>query len=154
MTRRMISIIVCAAMAVFFMTAEPISAQPWKGWRGSGGWGQGAQYNRMYDPSTVEAVSGEVVDVQAIVPHKGMYSGVQVILKTGEGTIPVHLGPAWYIERLDVKIVKGDTIEVKGSRITFAGNPAIIAGEVKKGDQVLVLRDASGVPVWAGWRRR
>ena len=89
-----------------------------------------------------------------MVPQKGMYSGVQVILKTDKETIPVHLGPSWYIERLDMKILKGDNIEVKGSRVTFAGKPAIIAGELKKGDQVLVLRDANGVPVWAGWRRR
>ena len=28
------------------------------------------------------------------------------------------------------------------------------AEEVTKGDQVLELRDASGVPMWAGWRAR
>jgi len=37
--------------------------------------------------------------------------------------------------------------------IYFAGKPAIIAGEIKKGGNVLVLRDDNGVPVWAGWRR-
>jgi hypothetical protein len=53
-----------------------------------------------------------------------------------------------------VQIAAKDKIEVKGSRITFDGKPAIIAAEVKKGDDVLVLRDASGLPVWSGWRRR
>jgi hypothetical protein len=47
----------------------------------------------------------------------------------------------------------GDSVEVKGSRVTFAGNPAIIAAELKKGDAVLKLRDDNGVPAWAGWRR-
>jgi hypothetical protein len=28
---------------------------------------------------------------------------------------------------------EGDKIELKGSRVTFAGKPAIIAAEVKKG---------------------
>lgn len=41
-----------------------------------------------------------------------------------------------------------------GSRISFEGNPAIIAAEVKKGDEVLKLRDEKGVPFWSGWRRR
>jgi hypothetical protein len=41
-------------------------------------------------------------------------------------------------------------VEVTGSRITYEGQPAIIAGEVKKGGQVLKLRDAAGVPAWAG----
>jgi hypothetical protein len=44
-------------------------------------------------------------------------------------------------------------VEVKGSCITFGGNPAIIAAEVKKGDDVMKLRDDNGVPAWAGWRR-
>jgi hypothetical protein len=36
----------------------------------------------------------------------------------------------------------------------FEGKPAIIAAEVKKDDEVLTLRDASGFPAWSGWRRR
>lgn len=154
MIQKRISIIACAALAALFLMATFASAQPWKGWRGSGGWGPGTQYNRLYNPSTVETLNGTVTDIQAVVPQKGMYSGVQIILKTGKETIPVHLGPSWYIERLDMKIVKGDIIEVKGSRISFAGKPAIIAGELKKDDQALILRDANGIPVWAGWRRR
>jgi len=43
--------------------------------------------------------------------------------------------------------------EVKGSRITYNGKPAIVAAEVKKGDTVLKLRDDNGIPVCAGWRR-
>jgi hypothetical protein len=76
-----------------------------------------------------------------------------VMLKTDEETIPVHLGPAWYVERQDTKIAPKDHIEVKGSRITFEGKPAIIAAEIKKGDETLVLRDDAGIPAWAGWRR-
>jgi hypothetical protein len=154
MTRKRTSIIAFAALTALLLTATFVSAEPWKGWRGSGGWGPDTQYNRMYNPAAVENVSGEVIDIQTVAPYKGMYSGIQVVLKTDKETIPVHLGPSWYIERLDIKIVKGDRIEVKGSRVTFAGEPAIIAAELKKGDQMLVLRDANGVPGWAGWRRR
>ncbi len=45
-------------------------------------------------------------------------------------------------------------MKVRGSRITFKGKPAIITAEVKKGDQILRLRDENGFPVWSGWRRR
>jgi hypothetical protein len=58
------------------------------------------------------------------------------------------------MERLDAKIIKGDQVEVKGVRTTIAGKPVVLAAEVKKGDNVLVLRDANGVPVWSGWGRR
>lgn len=128
-------------------------AAPWKGWRGSGGWGMGSTYQRMYDPAKVETVTGEVVSVDRIAPAKGMQHGIHLQLKTEKETIPVHLGPSWYIERLDSRIEKGDRIDVKGSRVVVAGKPALIAAEVKKGDALLKLRDESGIPVWAGWRR-
>ena len=122
--------------------------------RGGGGWGAGSQYNRLYDVKTVETVSGEVLAVDKLVPSKGMSNGVHLELKTEKGTVSVHLGPAWFIENQDITIGPKDKIEIKGSRITYEGKPAIIAAEVKKGDSVLKLRDENGVPVWAGWRRR
>ena len=123
-------------------------------WRGSGGWGPGSQYGRMYDQKTVETVSGEVVKVEQITPMKGMSYGVHLSLKTDKETISVHLGPAWYVENQDIKIQTGDKIEIKGSRVSIQGKPAIIAAEVKKGDEVLKLRDEKGFPVWAGWRKK
>ncbi len=142
--------------SIIILTASFAFAQPMKGmmkWKGSGGWGMGSQYNRMYNPATVETVSGTVESVDKVTPMKGMMYGIHLLLKTDKETISIHLGPGWYIERLDTKIEKGDKIEVKGSRITFAGKPAIIAAEVKKGDNVLILRDSAGIPAWAGWRR-
>lgn len=114
-----------------------------------------SQYSRMYDPAKVETLSGEVTSIDEVKPMKGMSKGIHMILKTDTETIPVHLGPEWFLEKQDVKIEKGDKVEVKGSRVTFDGKPAIIASEVKKGKDFLKLRDESGVPVWGppGWRR-
>ena len=123
-------------------------------WKGSGGWGSGAPYGRMYDPKTVETVSGEVVELAFLTPAKGMGRGIHILLKSDKETISVHLGPAWFIENQDLKIEKGDRIDVRGSRVTFQQKPAIIAAEVKKGDETLLLRDDNGIPVWSGWRRR
>ncbi len=116
-------------------------------WRGGGGWGPGGSYGRMYDPKTVETVSGTVTAVEQMTPVKGMGRGVHLMLKIDKETISVHLGPVWYIERQDTKIAAGDKIEVKGSRVTYEGKPAIIAAEIHKGDEVLILRDATGVPM-------
>ena len=148
-------IMLVAVMVVSgFIFSTAAVAQRGMSWNGSGGWGSGTPYGRMYNPQTVEMISGEVVSVDKITPMKGMNYGVHLILKTDRETLSVHLGPAWYIENQDVKISSGDQIEVKGSRITFEGKPALIAAEVKKGDDLLVLRDASGFPVWSGWRRK
>jgi hypothetical protein len=147
--------IVLGAIAMLLFAVSSY-AQPRQGmmWRGSGGWGPGSQYNRMYDPKAVETVSGEVTTVDRITPMKGMSGGIHMNVKTDKETISVQLGPSWYLENQDVKIEAKDKVEVKGARTTFAGKPAIIAAEVKKGDEVLKLRDDNGYPVWSGWRRR
>jgi hypothetical protein len=84
---------------------------------------------------------------------KGMGRGVHLLVKTDHGTVDVHLGPAWYVQNQDVKLAAKDRVEVKGSRVTLDGKSALIAAEVRKGDEVLVLRDDAGVPRWVGWRR-
>lgn len=150
MKKVMVSVL---ALCFFMLTAESF-AQPTMKWKGGGGWGMGSHYGRMYDPKTVETISGVVEKVEKITPMKGMSYGVHVVVKTGKETIDVHLGPGWYIENQDVKLMPGDKVEVTGSRITFQDKPAIIAAEVKKGDEILKLRDENGFPAWAGWRQR
>ncbi|MCX5817495.1 MAG: DNA-binding protein [Proteobacteria bacterium] len=151
--KKLFVIITVLSIVTLGLTAESFAQKGAMKWQGSGGWGPGTPYNRMYDPTKVETLSGTVEAITQVLPMKGMRSAVALTLKTDKETISVHLGPDWYISRLDTKIEKGDTIEVKGSRVTFADKPAIIASEVKKGDNILVLRDSTGIPVWAGWRR-
>lgn len=123
-------------------------------YKGSQGWGQQGGYGRMYNPQTVETDKGQVLKVDLITPMKGMCQGVHLLLKTDKEQLSVHLGPSWYVTNQDVQINTGDDIEVTGSRVDFQGQQVIIASQVKKGDQVLVLRDKNGVPMWSGWRNR
>jgi hypothetical protein len=110
-----------AAILVAGLFTSFADAQPWRNWQGSGGWGMGSPYQRMYDPAAVITVTGEVESVQETVPMRGMMSGIHLNLKTAGGELPVHLGPAWYVERLDTPIEVGDKIEVKGSRVSSTG---------------------------------
>lgn len=124
------------------------------GCRGGSCWSASGQYGRMYDPKTVEIVKGEVVSVEKFTPAKGMSSGVHLWLKTGKETISVHLGPSWYLDNQDAQVEPKDKVEITGSRLTLDGKPVLIAAEVKKGDEILKLRDGNGLPMWAGWRNR
>lgn len=149
-------------LSAFLLAGGLSFAQPPPGWRlgpdpswpGSGGWGPGGSYGRAYNLVTVETVRGEVKGVDRMTPRKGMSYGIHLMLDMGEGLIPVHLGPGWFIERQDMKLNVGDSVEIRGSLVTFDGAPAIIAAEVRKGSETLILRDGMGFPVWAGWRRR
>jgi len=65
--------------------------------------------------------------------------------------ILVHLGPVWYLERRGFELFPGDVTEVKGiSKTEKNGRLSVVAYELIKGDEVLVLRDFEGWPVWPG----
>lgn len=153
MKKRNVLILVFTIASLILFVNESF-AQRGMQWSGSGGWGMGSDYGRMYNPKTVETINGDVISVDRITPRKGMHYGIHLMVKTDKEEISVHLGPGWYIENQEIRIEPKDKILVKGSRITINGNPAIVAAEVMKGDQILKLRDESGFPVWSGWRGR
>jgi hypothetical protein len=130
--------------APLFVMGQPLGRGPGRGGAG-----------RMYDPRTVETVAGEITAVEKIASTRGMSRGVHISLRTDKGeTLSVHLGPEWYVERQACTLKQGDNVQVRGSRITVLGKPAIIAAEVTKDGQTLHLRNDNGVPAWAGgWRR-
>lgn len=103
---------------------------------------------RNYDPNTVETIQGKVLSIEKVA-SKGPGYGVHLTLQTDKGSIAVHLGPAWYIEKQTPKIEANDAISVTGSRVTVDGKPAIVAAQIKKGNEVLKLRDDNGIPVWS-----
>jgi hypothetical protein len=114
-------------------------------------------YGRIYNPATVETVTGEVARVDRVSWGRRA-QGVHLTLKTGQETLTVHLGPSWFVDQQAVKLVAGDKVEITGSRVDFHGGKVLIAREVKKGGQVMTLRDPQGVPRWAGqggrrWRQ-
>ena len=146
------------------LAAVQVQAQCWGGhhhgaaWHGGGCqeancWSSSNQPNRIYDPKTVGTIAGEVVQVEKLASANGLNSGVHLQLKTGNGTISVHLGPSWYLDNQEAQIQLNDRIEVTGSRITLDGKAVLLAAQVRKGDWILKLRDENGFPMWAGWRR-
>jgi hypothetical protein len=139
--------------AISALPVQPALAQGGMRWRGGAGQGPGSASARMYDPKTVETIAGQVVSVETATPSRGTGNGVHLLLNAGDGPIAVHLGPAWYLQNQALKLGPGDYLQVRGSRITYDGKPAVIAAEVKKGDEVLKLRDDAGFPLWSGWRR-
>jgi hypothetical protein len=111
----------------------------------------GGRGPRNFDPATVTTVAGEVTEVHRVEAMRGQ--GVHLDLKTADGVLEVHLGPAWFLDSQALKVQKGDKLEVTGSKLQVAG-PALIAQVVKRGDASLTLRDANGVPLWARRGRR
>lgn len=133
----------CLAIALAFLLPLAAMAQ-----RGAGR----MNMDHRYDPAAEETVEGTVEAVE-LVPSPRAGTGVHLQLRTEDGLLPVHLGPTWYITNQEVQIDEGDEIEVVGARITYDDAPALVAGTIRRGDDVLVLRDEAGFPAWRGWRQ-
>ena len=111
-----------------------------------------------YDSRAVVTVSGTVERIYEITPHNSPNYGFHMILKTAQETLNVHLGPGWYINRLDGKLTAGDQVQVTGAmtkELVAEGNKkirALRAAEIRKGAMiVLTLRDKNGKPAWRGY---
>jgi hypothetical protein len=77
--------------------------------------------------------------------------GVHLAVRTAnDSVVTVALGPATYLARQSLRLAAGDRVEVRGTRMTIAGAPGVVASEVRRGDAVLALRDARGMPLWRG----
>ncbi|MDH3215184.1 MAG: hypothetical protein OEN01_02700 [Candidatus Krumholzibacteria bacterium] len=78
---------------------------------------------------------------------------VDLVVKTKDDEVKVRLGPAWYIDRQDELLKKDDVIEIFASKVKEGDKDVFVAGKIVKGDDVLMLRDKDGLPMWRGWRR-
>ncbi len=137
-------IVILTALAL----VGPALAQPGPG----GGMGPGGMGGRLYNPQTVATVKGTVEKVEEVTMARGM-AVRELRLKTDQGSLLVHLGPAWYLDEKKFVVKVEDTVEVTGSQVTLNNQPALIAREVTIGGATLKLRDDQGVPVWRGMGR-
>jgi hypothetical protein len=78
------------------------------------------------------------------------WGATEVTLKTGKGTFVVQMGPTRFLAQNNFSIARGDELNVRGFKFTCQGTTFLIARDVTKGGKTLTLRDALGVPSWAG----
>ncbi|HTO89107.1 MAG TPA: hypothetical protein VMR54_16415 [Thermoanaerobaculia bacterium] len=103
-----------------------------------------------YDPKTEITVSGTVDEVKVYSRQGSVAGGVHLLLKTSDSVLDIHLGPSGFLKEKSFDVVKGDAIEVIGSKVKVNDKDAVIARQVKKGEKSWTLRSASGVPEWSG----
>lgn len=107
-----------------------------------------AQTHRpKYDPATETKMKGVVEELK--LPPKGQEKEVAHLLtKSGDDMIDIYLCPKSYMDDMGVTFSKGDAIAFTGSKVKQDGADLILAREVVKGQDTLVLRDDKGNPVW------
>jgi hypothetical protein len=115
----------------------------------------------MYEPATAETLYAEVISVERMTPAtsrpmggRGRSGGIHLLVKANDQTVEVHLGPSWYLDNQNFTIAPGDRIEIKRSRVSIPRGEFLIASQVKKGNEILTLRNEEGFPAWSGQGRR
>jgi hypothetical protein len=98
-----------------------------------------------YDLQTETKMNATVDEVKL---PPGAKEIVHLLVKTGAETVDVYLCPKSFLDDMGVALTKGDQIVLTGSKVKHGDADLILAREVVKGTDTLVLRDAKGQPVW------
>jgi len=101
-----------------------------------------------YNAATETKARGVVQEVRDYYCPISDDQGTHLKLKTDNGLFEVHVAPARFLRSQEVKFNVGDTIEVLGSQLRYDGQDALLAREITRGDEVFILRDHAGQPVW------
>jgi hypothetical protein len=104
-----------------------------------------------YDGATEAKFKVTVQDMK--LPAKGKEKDAAHLLVTsGADTIDIYLCPKSFLDDMGASFAKGDEVTITGSKIKQDGSDLILAREVVKGTDTLMLRDDKGKPVW-NWHK-
>ncbi len=103
-----------------------------------------------YDLHT-ETKTKRVVDEVNLLSVGTREDFTEPIIKNGDDKIRIYLCPKPFQEEMGISVNKGDKIAVTGSKVKQEGSDMILARELVKGTDTLLLGDDKGNPVW-DWR--
>jgi hypothetical protein len=101
-----------------------------------------------YDLHTETKLKGTVEEVK--LPPKAN-DVVHLMMKNGDDVVDLYFCPKSFMDDMGVSFSKGDELAYTGSKVKYGSTDLILAREVVKGSDTLVLRDDKGNPVWS-WK--
>ena len=107
-----------------------------------------AQAAPKYDTATEAKFKGTIEELKLPPKDKDI---AHITIKSGTDTFDLYLCPKSFIDDMGVSFAKGDEVAFTGSKIKQGEADMILAREVVKGTDTLVLRDNKGNPVW-NWK--
>lgn len=108
-----------------------------------------AKARNVFNPDAIKTLSGEVVSVDLSRTRSGRGCCLELtLLMPDKKKSLIHLGPTFYVEEQPIELHPKDKVDVTGSWVTRYGNTYFVASEVRKGDEILKLRDPKGRPLW------
>lgn len=100
-----------------------------------------------YDTHTEMKTKG-VVDEINVLPLGTKKELIELIIKSGSDKLHIYVCPKTFQDEMGISFSKGDEIAVTGSKVKQEAGDVILARELVRGTDTLVLRDDKGAPVW------
>lgn len=101
-----------------------------------------------YNPADEIKLKGTVESVKQVPNSCGGFTGTHIMLKTDKGVLEVQIAPADFLKELDISFAAGDPLEITGVKVKQADTEMLLAREVVRKGNSLVVRDPKGEPVW------
>ena len=101
-----------------------------------------------YDVATEAKFKGIVDEVKDRECPMSGGMGSHFFVKLDGKLVEVHIAPTKFVKSYEVAFQKGDSVEITGTKVTFEGQDAILAREIKRGNDDFVFRDPKGKPIW------
>ena len=102
------------------------------------------QYNALAEVT----LHGSVQSVQDYDCKVSGAKGGHITVKTENGVLEVHVGPAQFMKDYDIHFTVGDAVTLVGDPVTFDGRKAMLVREIHRGQDRYTLRDKDGKPYW------
>jgi hypothetical protein len=107
-----------------------------------------AKRGHRMQQSTIAKYTGQVETVEQQQCAACKCVELSVTLKVNGETLLVRLGPKQYFDERDFTLSKADVIEVTGLTFKEKGQTVVLATEVQKGSDTVMLRGKFGRPRW------
>jgi hypothetical protein len=104
-----------------------------------------------YDAATEATLKGTIDQISQV--QMGNTTHVELVMKSGTDEFSVGVCPPDIFKDLIVSFATGDEVEITGSKVQLDEKPFVIAREIVKGNDRVLLRDKDGTPVWM-WSRK
>lgn len=109
---------------------------------------QSKQAPPAYNAAAEVTLTGEVQETREFFCPLSDEQGMHLVLRTGQGDVLVHVGPARFLRSQEIRISPHDQVSVIGNRVNYQGQDAFLVREITRGNEVMILRDQQGRPVW------
>ncbi len=93
-------------------------------------------------------IVGTVTEIIDDAPFHDVGSGTHCVLQTERGPIECYLAPRDYLQSHQIVLQQNAPITVTGYESVHGGRRIVVGTQMRQGDQVLMLRQADGRPMW------